>query len=168
MSRILYTHCFTFANVFSNWWQTECKHLKEMLPVSEITLFLHRSGAPALWSPLWPSSGLTPAGPRPFLCWGPELNAAWQVRSRESGVEWENPLPGPAGHQHVHSTKVPTSPRGPRRLGPLLPRCREAAATAPLRPPERVCRQTEQSHPDGKIRWQSFFIPVSSLSDSGR
>lgn len=66
-----------------------------------------------------------------FSCWAPE-----QVRSHESGAEGENPLPGPTGHQHVLSTKVSTSPRGPGRLGPLLPRCREAAAAAPLGPPE--------------------------------
>lgn len=57
---------------------------------------LHRRGVPALWLSLYPSSGLAPTVL--LVLRTPELEAALQVGSHESGIEGKNHLPRPTYH----------------------------------------------------------------------
>ena len=47
-----------------------------------LSVFPHRRGVPALWSPSWTSSGPAPAAPCPSLCWGPQ-NSRWVLTRAE-------------------------------------------------------------------------------------
>ncbi|KAK4810127.1 LOW QUALITY PROTEIN: hypothetical protein QYF61_009522, partial [Mycteria americana] len=57
-----------------------------------------RRGAPALASFSWPPLDPLQQLHALLVLRAPELDAVLQVRSHQSRVEWQNPLPRPAGH----------------------------------------------------------------------
>jgi len=62
-----------------------------------------RGAAPALWSSLWPSSGLAPTAPCSSCVEAPEQDAVLQLGSHESRTEGQKHLHQPVGHYAVCS-----------------------------------------------------------------
>ncbi|KFW76341.1 Pappalysin-2, partial [Manacus vitellinus] len=80
---------------------------------------LHSRGVPALSSSLWPPLDLLQQVQVFLILAAPELDAALQVGSHETGVEGKNPIPCPAGHTSFHACPSPKT-EAERGCVPLL------------------------------------------------
>jgi len=67
------------SNTWRPWWGfSEASSSPSWTSKAPLTL-LHKTGAPALWSSLWPSSGPAPTAPHPSWAGGPQ---AWMQSTR--------------------------------------------------------------------------------------